>query len=201
MTTPATPFIAAPWYSPAAVRSVLVEGPTEEPLTLDEAKQRAGLDWLAGDPRDAMLADWIKAARAQVEHDTGLALLTQTRDIYFGPAIGPVVPLPSQAQPVQSLVPIEAAPAGAVLPCSPWTAGVQQAAYVSGATAVRVIAGWPNPAALRAEAPTLFHAVALLVAHYATNGRDLIGDTVGQRALMPLGYADAIAPYQLVWVI
>jgi hypothetical protein len=197
----ATPFIAVPWTSPSAVRSVLVEGPTEEPLTLDEAKQRAGLDWLAGDPRDAMLQDWIRAARAQVEHDTGLALLTQTRDIYFGAAIGPIVPLPSQAQPVQSIAPIDPARAGAVLPCSPWTAGAVQSAYVSGAAAVRVIAGWPTPAALRAEAPTLLHAVGLLVAHYATNGRDLMGDTVGQRALTPLGYADAIAPYQLIWVI
>jgi hypothetical protein len=61
------------------VSSVLVDGPAFEPLTLEEAKLRAGLDWPAGDPRDALMDSFIKAARQKVEQDTGLALAEQTR--------------------------------------------------------------------------------------------------------------------------
>jgi hypothetical protein len=195
----ATAFVPAPWTSPTGVYSVLVEGPTEEPITLTEAKLRAGLDWLDGDPRDVMLADWIRTARAQVEHDTGLALLTQTRDIYFPADCTTLLPLPSQAQPVQSIVPLAAPLARVVVPWG-YVPGVRQAIVPSAGGGFRVIAGWPTAALLRLEAPSLHHAVALLTAHYATNGRDLLGDTVGARALMPLGYADAIAPHTLIWV-
>lgn len=200
----ATPFLPVPWTSPQGVWSVLVDPPTEEPLTLAEAKLAAGLDWLDGDPRDALLQDFIREARAQVEHDTGLALLTQTRDVYFGDTVGAVVPLPSQTQPVQSIAPIAATTTTTTgYPC-PWryAPGRLTSVYppVAGA-GFRVVAGWPSAAALRLEAPSLHHAVVLLTAHYATTGRDLVGETVGQRAQTPLGYEDAIAPHRLIWVI
>lgn len=193
-------FVRPPWQSPAAVWSVLVAGPAEEPLTVADAKLRAGLDWLAGDPRDLMLEDFIRAARVHVEHDTGLALLTQTRDVYLE-AGDPVcvVPLPSHTQPTQSIEALTPAPSGPVGVPWAYVPGVHATITTSGAASYRVVAGWPTAAALRLEAPGLYHAVALLVAHMATAGRDAV--SVGAApAIMPFGYEDAVAPYRLVWV-
>ena len=76
-------------------RSIVVTGPASEPLTIAEGKLRAGLDWADGDARDNLMTTWIKAAREKVEHDTGLALLEQTRDVVFDAMPGDVVALPS----------------------------------------------------------------------------------------------------------
>jgi hypothetical protein len=199
MSTPAASFVRPPWSSPAAVWSVLVAGPAEEPLTVADAKLRAGLDWLAGDPRDLMLEDFIRAARAHVEHDTGLALITQTRDVYVDAPAGCIVPLPSQTQPTQSLEALTVEPTRAlVAPFGPYVAGVTYG-ITAAPVAYRVVAGWPSAAVLRLEAPALYHAVALLVAHMATAGRDAV--SVGAApAIMPFGYEDAVAPHRLVWV-
>src|SRR5262245_24487473 len=102
-------FVRAPWASPQSCYSVLIAGPTEEPITLDEAKLRAGLDWEPGDPRDALMQGFIAAARNQVEQDTGLALLTQTREVtVLVPPGGGVVPLPMQALPLQAITDLTA---------------------------------------------------------------------------------------------
>jgi hypothetical protein len=185
--SPATPFVSTPWQSPLSVSSVLVEGPTEEPFTLDEAKLLAGLDWDAGDPRDDLMSGFIAAARSQVEQDTGLALLTQTRTVTITAPYGGAVPLPVQALPVQSITdPTGSDVIGA--PPSVLTAGTWL-----------IVSGWPDAATLQAEAPLLRHAVGLLIAHYATLGRDLA--TIDAAVVtIPYGYAEAIAPYQLVWV-
>jgi uncharacterized phiE125 gp8 family phage protein len=200
--TDATAFIAAPWYLPP-VTSVLVVAPTEEPLTLDEGKLRAGLTWASGDPRDDLMNGFIAAARAQVEFDTGLALLTQTRAITFYGGVGwatdsGVVPLPMQALPLQSLTD----PDGNPVPLSRFrdgfrrrVAALQVDDFQSGTWTI--VSGWPDAAALRAEAPLLVQAVGLLVAHYATVGRDLtiVGTIV---ATTPQGYDACINPYRLV---
>ena len=60
---------------------MLTVPPVLEPLTLTEAKLRAGLDWAPGDPRDALMTSFIQAARSQVERDTGIALLEQTHTV------------------------------------------------------------------------------------------------------------------------
>jgi len=170
-------FVQPPWSLPNVAYSVLVVAPTEEPLTLEQAKRRAGLDWPAGDPRDADMQDFIAAARQQVERDSELALLTQTRDVYLTttPEYAGPFPLPPQCTPAQSVT--ETSP------------GVY-----------RVVAGWPSPADLEREAPLLVQAVGLLVAHMATIGRDLaiVGTTVV--AVMPEGYREAIDAHRLVWV-
>jgi hypothetical protein len=165
-------FVRAPWDTPRGVYSVLLVPPAIEPLTVDEAKLRAGLSWPPADPREGLMAEFIKAAREQVERDTGLALLTQTREVHVAAELpaGAPVPLPPQCTPVQSLV-------------------------ESGATVYRIVAGWPDAATLKAEAPLLVHAVGLLAAHYATFGRDLA--TTEGANVVPLGYADAIQPYRL----
>jgi hypothetical protein len=183
-------FVLPPWTSPYTVQSRLVTGPTEEPLTLDQGKLRAGLDWAAGDPRDDLMRGFIAAARAKVEQDTGLALLTQTRDVTITPGSDGTMPIPWQAYPVQTISPLVPMPLS-------WTwSGV----YAAGSW--RVVVGWPDAATLAAEAPLLVQAVGLLTAHYATFGRDLAlpsGNT--QASLVPLGYPEAIAPYTLVTLV
>ena len=194
MTTPASVFVRAPWTSPISVSSVLVEGPTEEPLTLDQAKLAAALDWPSGDPRDEQMTAFIKAARQQVELDTGLALLTQTRDVTLEASVdfGVAIPMPQQAMPVQSIT----GPTPLAL-----NRAVRQTAtgwYLTVPTGTwRIVAGWPSVAALRAEAPLLVQAVTLLTAHFATMGRDLTF-AGGGLAVTPMGYAEAIQPYRLV---
>ena len=198
----ATAFVGAPWYMPPVI-SALKVAPTEEPLSLAQAKLRAGLDWPDGDPRDDLMKAFIAAARAKVELDTGLALLTQTRAITFIAPVswwssdGGVVPLPMQSLPLQSLTD----PDG-----NPYTRFVS--GYDQRLAAVRfwdefqsgtwlAVSGWPDAATLLAEAPLLVQAVGLLVAHYATVGRDLaiVGTIV---ATTPQGYDDYIDPYRLV---
>lgn len=200
---PTTGFIAAPWYHPP-VASVLMTPPTAEPLTLAEAKLRAGLDWPAGDPRDALMEAFISAARAKVEVDTGLALLTQTRAITFSAdwaqaADSGIVPLPMHALPLQSLTD----PDGVPVPQSRYRDGfaqrrnVLQLAVTDPVGTWTIVSGWENPGVLLKEAPLLVQAVGLLVAHFATAGRDLaiVGTIVSQT---PLGYEACIEAYRLV---
>lgn len=204
----ATAFVRPPWASPQTLYRHLVETPTEEPLTLEEAKIYAGLDWPAGDPRDALMRGFISAARAKVEFDTGLALPQQTWDLYFEATASGLIRLPAQATPLQSIAEVVAlgAPGGPVTLTAPdflVTASGRAIALTDWPATwapytVRVVAGWPTPAALLTEAPLLRHAVGLLTAHYATLGRDLAST---EEALpVPFGYEEAIAPHRLVWV-
>jgi hypothetical protein len=191
------PFVTAPWQQPLIVSSVLVVAPTEEPITLDEGKLRAGLNWPAGDPRDALMDDFIAAARSQVEQDTGLALLTQTRHVTYADSIDPLayVPLPWQAWPVQQIT----APTGEVITfkANASTRAIQFAMPSAGTWVV--VAGWPTAADLKAEAPLLVQAVGLLTAHFATMGRDLASEA-RHMEMVPMGYEECIAPYRLIWV-
>jgi hypothetical protein len=205
-----TPFVPAPWSSPAVLWKQQVTAPTEEPLTVAEAKLRAALPgWPEGDPRDALMEDYIRAARMQVEHDTGLALLTQTWEVTFGESpIGAIVPLPSQTQPTQSIEILPDAVRAGPTVLSRWryVPGQVEAFVWPGAPpTLRIVAGWPDAATFRREAPSLYHAVGLLVAHYATIGRDLavIGETAAQQESRRTiyGYEEAIGPHRLIWVI
>lgn len=196
--TPASIFVRPPWTTPSSTASVLIDGPADEPITLDEAKLAAGLAWPSGDPRDLQMLAFIKGARAQVEHDTGYALLTQIRDVTIAPRDDDAFVLPVQAYPVQS---IAAADGQRIDPAFFSADGrTLQSSWLSAGGTWRITAGWPTPAALAAEAPLLVHAVKLLVAHYATVGRDLaITGTIVSPS--PMGYEAAIAPYRLVQVI
>lgn len=181
-----------------------------EPLTLVEGKLRAGLDWVGGDPRDGLMTGFIAAARSKVEQDTGLALLLQTRDVFFDalPRQGPIV-LPAQSRPLQAVTSI------ASIDTSDSVNTLDAANYVvdlaSGRIglsllsvwptdlrpfqpwAIRIVSGWPSVAALQAAAPLLVHAVGLLTAHYATLGRDLA--SLDPATEVPQGYADVISSY------
>jgi uncharacterized phiE125 gp8 family phage protein len=192
--------------------SVVVTPPVLEPLTLTEAKLRAGQDWAAGDPRDALMQSFISAARAKVEHDTGLALLTQTRDVYMDVLPGDVFDLPAQSFPLQSVTSVKSVDTSGVtntLNASNYTVDVASGRISISETGywptdlrafqpwvIRIVAGWTTAALVP---PLLTHAVGLLVAHYMTAGRDLVS-AEGYEAV-PYGYESAIAPHTLIKVI
>lgn len=179
-----------------------------QPLTLAEAKLRAGLAWADGDPRDALMANFIAAATQKVEADTGLAIRLQVRDVYVDD-IEDLIAWPWQTLPLQAvssitwtdaagvatvvapsnyqvdvasgrlaLSPIGSWPYGDFRSLSPWT--------------LRVVAGYASIAAIPAA---LIHAIGMLTAHYATTARDvaIVGTIV---ALTPLGYEETIQPYR-----
>ena len=189
---------AGPWAMFGAW-SVLVTPPVEEPLTLAEAKLRAGLDWPTTDPedpRDQLLRDHIAAARTQVEKDTGLALLTQVRDVRILAVTGApaLLALPTQTLPLQEVLAVwtlDGTPVPIVTPYA--LSGISD-----GIARVRV--GYLDPADLRARAPGLLQAVGLLTAHFATAGRDMVvTGTIASE--VPYGYEEAIQPYRLIWLI
>src|SRR4029077_2441211 len=104
----------------------------DEPLTLDEAKLRAGLDWTAGDPRDALMEDFIAAARSQVEQDTGIAVPVQERDLFLDaiPAFLAWRDLPPQSSPLSAVSTVTAIDSGGgarVFDPSAYTVGISTA--------------------------------------------------------------------------
>jgi uncharacterized phiE125 gp8 family phage protein len=200
VSSPVAPW--APWAYPRSAQSVLVEGPSEEPLTLAEGKLRAGLDWPDGDPRDDLMKGFITAARQQVEKDTGLALIKQTRDVTLAIVPGAPVPLPMHALPLIAITETTdgATPARVRIDADRRTLTVIDDPLADAVVrSWRIESGWADAATLKADAPLLVQAVALLVAHFATTGRDaVITGTIVNTT--PLGYADAIQPFTLVWV-
>jgi hypothetical protein len=203
-------FLIPAWAQPRAVYTQLITPPTEEPLTVEEAKTRAAMSWpttIPPDPRDQMTADFIRTARAKVELDTGLALLTQTRIVTFMlPAsleLPQIMPLPANCTPLQSISDV---PARAIRERMPGTGRLTISGLMFTTpleeTVVECVAGWPSVEALKAEAPGLVQAVGLLVAHYLTLGRDLaISGSVAYVNTVPEGYEALIEPYRLIWVV
>ena len=200
---PADAFLVTEWSQPRSCYSILVEPPAEELLDIEQGKLRAGLSWAEGDPRDQLMKDWIIAARQKVEADTGLALLTQIRDVFFEVPTAGWFPLPSQCTPTQSV--------DDVTPVSRRLGGLRLQTRIGLAPAVlappgyagtvRVTAGWLNPESVRTQAPLLYQAVGLLVTHWATLGRDLaITGAVASVNVIPEGYAACIEPHRLIWV-
>lgn len=182
-----------------------------EPLTIEEGKLRAGLDWVVGDPRDALMASFIAAARQKVEQDTGRAIVLTYRDVTYDwlPNLY-AIPLPWPSVPLQAVESITYYTAGGIAtvvpvtvyeydliqgaiglaPAGSWPTGDLQH---FGAYVLRILSGYPTKAAIP---PLLLHAVGLLTAHYATAGRDLV--TIGTIvASTPYGYEEAIAPFRL----
>ena len=199
-------------------RSVLVVPPTDEPLSVDQVKLRAGQDWPPGDPRDALLEDYIAAARDWVERYTGLALVAQTRDAFaeISPSSGVFdvicgVQLGSICVPVQTITSVSTVGADGTLTLVDPAAynvdlargriGWAPAAGTPGSgIVVRVVAGWLTPDALAAAAPGLVQAVGLLAVHYFTVGRDVVN--LGQSvADVPYGLEETLAPYRQVSLI
>jgi uncharacterized phiE125 gp8 family phage protein len=178
----------------------IVTPPAVEPITPAELLDRARL---AGSDAEGspLLTDYIAAARAQVEQDTGCALLTQTIAVAFDgvPTTLPWPPL----QAVTSATSIDAA--GVAQPIDPATyrldtlslpARLLWTVVPSGPVTLELTVGW-TPETLP---PPLKQAVGLLATHYLTYGRDRVAVGVSV-AEMPAGYDEAIAPYTLVVLI
>jgi uncharacterized phiE125 gp8 family phage protein len=197
MTSP----LRAPWTSPTTAWSVLLEPPAVEPVTVANVKLRAGLDWPVEDPRETLVAEHIVAARQLVERRTGLALLTQTRRVFVALEAFGVVPLPDQTTPLQSIISVTNATDGTALDSgayAPDAAG--RVVLPAGSWVLECVVGYETPETLAAQAAPLVQAVALLAAHYATLGRDAL--IIGMSAAeAPLGFEEALAPYELVRMI
>jgi uncharacterized phiE125 gp8 family phage protein len=196
--------------------AILVTPPVIVPLTLEQGKQRAGLDWAPGDARDAMMTGWLATARHQVEEDTGIALFTQTWDVLLD-AWPSSFELPRR--PVQSVIVTSYDSAGVVHTLDPsnYLIGPSSVAPVPTRLAlsptgswptdlrtfqpwaVRFVAGFTTLELLQATAPGLIDAVGILVAHAATAGRDRFQGFGSQLALRD-EYEEKIAPYRLVVV-
>jgi uncharacterized phiE125 gp8 family phage protein len=196
------------------VVSVLVTPPVLEPLELADAKLRASFDWDTGDPRDALMLDFIASARHQVEQDTGIALLTQTYDVFCDAL--PRGPIALPWRPIQSVTSVKSTDSAGVVttldpsnyivdPSSVAATPARIALTDAGAWptdgrtfqpwAIRMVVGFTTVALLRARAPDLLDAVGLLVAHLATAGRDRFTESA-----LRDGYDELIAPYRLVTV-
>jgi uncharacterized phiE125 gp8 family phage protein len=185
-----------------------------EPLTLAQGKLRAGLDWAEGDVRDALMLGFIATARSKVESDTGLALLLKSFDVYYDALPRDATPIALPYRPVSAISSFTSIDSAGVVqtldvsnyhldPSSETPLPARVALSLTGAWptdlrsfqpyVLRIVAGWSSVALIPAP---LVHAVGLLTAHYATLGRDLA--SLDPAAEIPFGYADAIAPYQLV---
>lgn len=181
-----------------------------EPITLAEGKLYAGLDWVDGDARDNLMRNFIRSARLKVEHDTGLAIRLQVRDIFVDAIDAPGLPWPTQTTPLQAVSAITwTDTAGAVttvgtsvyqvdlagrrialVPGQAWPSGDFRALS---AWTLRIVSGFPTIAAIPAP---LVHWIGVLTAHYATVARDLAvtGTIINE---VPMGYDDGIQPYRL----
>lgn len=184
----------------------LTTPPAGEPLDLAEGQLYAGVDWTAGDPRDVLMLRWIAAARQVIEKRTQCAFLAQTWSQFFD-TCGSVVRLP--LRPVSWAVVYAWDATGGSSLVDPGTYRLDTASGVlvlntgqawptnlraSAPFEVQFTAGWATPAAVLAAEPMLVHALGLLVAHYATTGRDIVqlGHIVADT---PYGFDDALASY------
>jgi uncharacterized phiE125 gp8 family phage protein len=201
--------------APHAV-SVLVTPPGLEPLTVEQAWLRAGVPiWTPDTARDALMTNFLAAARSKVEQDSGRALLTQTRDVFLDAISGRTISLPAQSTPLQAVTSIKSTDtaglqhtldpsnydvdlAGARISLSTTGVWPTQSLRSFQPYVLRIVAGYASVALLTAAEPMLVHLVGRLVAHYATLGRDLA--SVEASALVPYGYEDDIAPYRPVVV-
>ena len=196
--------------------NILMTPPTEEPLSVDQGKLRAGLGWANGDPRDDLMKGFIAAARMRVEHDTGLALLTQARRVTYDLLLSPMIQLPPQARPVQEISSISTTDYyGNVTTVDPARYTVDFEAgrifFKPGAGiywGVRPFLGWQidliagrvDAVDLAARDPGLIQAVGLLTAHFATLGRDMA--SIGLRVIeIPEGYLRLLEAYAPIAVV
>jgi len=186
-----------------AVSVVFIE-PTLEPIDLATAKLYARLS-ATDTSLDALIPGFIKTARSKVEQDTGLALLTQTRDVYLDAIAGNTITLPSQSRPLQSVTSFKSTDTvGVVQTLDPSNyvvdlAGGRLGLALGGAWpsdlrpfqpyVLRIVAGWTTVALLAAARPTLVDAVGFLVDY-----------TINKDALALELYEEAIAPYRQVCV-
>lgn len=189
---------------------VLFQGPTLEPVTVQEAT-----DWarITNSSEDDLVEGLIRSARAHVEQLTGRALLTQTWDLYldcFPEQID--VPRP----PLQAVTYIKYTDANGTLQTlasSEYTVDAKAepgrivpaygkswpgTRYEPNAVQVRFVAGYgPEASDVDAKAPELRQAIGVLVAtmyeQRETNTDQLVTD-------VPEAFTQLIAQHRMYWL-
>lgn len=188
----------------------LVTGPTKEPLTLEQAKSQMRVE---NDADDALILDYIVAARQWVEGQTKRAILTQTWDygidgnwpFKFGT---PRITLPlNPVASVTSITYVNGDSPNPTLATTDYSVAARThgsyivPAYgvdwptvrdVPDAITVRFVAGvdsgWPT---------NLQRAIAMLVTHWYEN-REAISEITSMGRMQPMPYAveSLISPYR-----
>lgn len=207
------PYWASERYPPIALHatSVVFVEPTVEPLDTSNLTAAKLYARISGTALDTLLPTLIKSARMKVEQDTGLALLTQTRDVTFdGFPYDGMFTLPPQSTPLQSITSVQYYDTSGVLQTfdpvnylldsssRPARIGLTDAGSwptdLRGFQPVtlRIVAGYVDVAHIPAP---LVQAVGVLVGFYANEGSDrFMADTMRDE------YEELIAPYVPVTV-
>lgn len=186
---------------------VLIAGPSEEPVSVTEAKTHLRID---GNDEDTVIASLILAARLHIERMLDLALITQRWSLYLDrwPECGQVeIPL-GPVQAVDSVTVYSAEHVGTVL--DPEFYFVDTASRPA-----RVVRNgnlsWPVPGraangieigftagygpAARDVPPPVRHAILLLVAHWYEEREPV---ALGSPVQVPMTIASLVAPFRQV---
>ena len=194
---------------------VLVTPPTEEPITLEEAKLHLRVE-SEQEEEDALILGLVKAARAFVENETGRAMLTQTWRVYldrFPTRFYRDTAITLPVVPVQSITSVSYYNEAGVLTVFPGGSYVVDLASEMGrivtgvsiawpstydipnAVVVELVAGYPNVGAIPAP---LVAAMKLLIGHWYESRESVV---VGTSAMaIPLGVDALLAPYRMLAV-
>lgn len=182
---------------------LLVTGPLDEPVTLDEARAHLRLDATS---EDGLLTALLTAARTSLEGETRRAFMTQSWRLILDEWPGATLTLP--------LAPVSAVTAVTINDVDDTreiAASLYETALEGDAPRLTRVATWPLPtrrvggiaidftagygAAAAVPAP-LKQAILLLAAHWFENREPVV---LGERAeILPLSVAALIAPYRRV---
>ncbi len=182
---------------------LLVTGPTDEPVTLDEARAHLRLDATS---EDGLLTALLTAARASLEAETRRAFMTQSWRLILDEWPGATVTLPIAPASAVTAVTINDVDGTRAV-----AASLYQTALQGDAPRLTRVAAWPLPTqrvggiaidftagyggAAAVPAP-LKQAILLLAAHWFENREPV---ALGERAeVLPLSVAALIAPYRRV---
>ena len=193
-------------------RSLLISGPTEEPLTVADANAHLRVDTYDD---EITIEGLITTARIRVEQDTGRALITQTWDFYWDD-VPPSSTLLLPKAPIQSVTSVTSyndSDVAAVLAATnyrvdtvsepgritltssgAWPSDVRD----TNAFVVRAVCGYG--AAVTVPRPLTQAMLLLIGSLYEQREQVLITQFAGQFIEMPFGYRELISPYRLTWV-
>lgn len=190
----------------------LKTGPTAEPLTL--AKAKAHLRVLGGD-EDAVIRDFLKAAREEVENQTDRALMPQTWDLFldeFPAESGPIVLHRSPVQSITTLAYIDTdgnpqtltLTTDFVLDASSEPARIVPAVdktwpsteSIVNAVTVTFLTGYANAAAVPHG---LKAAIRLILGHLFNNRESVVMG--GGPAVLPMGAESLISQFKVRWLV
>lgn len=195
---------------PTRVALTVAVPPVEEPISLEEVRSWLRIDHEAEET--SVLDALIRAARHQVEEDTGLKYLTQTVDQTVDRVPCGWEPLQLYVGPVQSVTSVtvySSADVSSVLSGSTYFVDTSRRAarlcLTTGsawptdlryqvAAVVRVVAGY---AGISSIPEPLIHALRLLIEHWHD---DCEGDASQMAPGISMAYESLIRPYRLEWL-